>query len=162
MELFWLIGAIVLLFVWIFDGKVLKFDFEYYKHITKILLLGSAVALVVRSLFGVFPPAPNLSFGILLMVWWEDVMFSLLPIYYARKYLNSKISTILAIIASLAFAYGHLYQGALWAVITLLYPFYISYSIGKKHGYGTVMALHITYDVMVYSTMYLLAQMGAR
>lgn len=150
MELFWLIGSLILILVYLFDRKVLSFDYEYYSHYTKWILIASAIAIVVRYILGVFPPTPNLGFGTLLMVWWEDLVFSCLPIYYGKKYLHRYISTPLTIVASLAFAAGHLDQGLFWAFITLFYPLYISFHIGKRHGYGTAMALHVTYDILIY------------
>lgn len=144
MELFYFIGAVIFLLAYKYDREVLRFDFTEYKHYTTYIVLASIVALVSRFLLGVFPPTPHMSYGRLFLVGWEDLVFSLIPIYYAQKYLNPKISTIIAIVASLLFALGHTYQGYLWAFVTAFYPFYFSYKYGKKNGYGTVMALHVT------------------
>lgn len=160
MEVFWLIGGLIFLAVYILDRKVLRFDSEVYLHYTKWILVGFATALVIRPLLGVFPPAPTGSFGGLLMVWWEDLLFSLLPIYYARKYFHPKVALITTILASILFALGHAYQSWSWAFITAFYPYYFSYNSGKKYGYGTVMALHITYDVVVRILQLLLFYIG--
>lgn len=149
MELFWLIGLVILLVVFIFDRKVLAFDLPFFKHWFKIITISSAIAIVVRFILGVTPHTPDLSFGTLLLVGWEDLFFSVLLIYYPQKYLHRYIATPLAIISSLLFASGHLYQGTLWAAITVIYPYFISYRVGRKYGYGTAMALHATYDISV-------------
>lgn len=161
MELFWLIGAVIFITVYLFDRKVLKLDKSIVWHFTQVILIGSAAAIVLNGLIGRFPPLPDhLGFGSLLMVGWEDLVFSLLPIYYGRKYLHPRIATILTIIASLAFGLGHIYQGYFWALITCFYPYFISYKCGRKYGYGTIMALHVIYDVSVVAIVYILNFIG--
>lgn len=150
MELFWLIGAVIFLFVYLLDRKVLAFDKDVYLRYAKYIALCSAAAIVINTILGRFPPLPTLSFGTLLMVGWEDLLFSLLLIYYPMRFFHPVFSVPLAIVASLAFGLGHIYQGLLWAVVTCFYPFYISYRGGKKYGYGTVICLHVSYDVSVY------------
>ena len=161
MELFWLISGFVLLFVYLFDRKVLRFSSEQYFCFFKIMLIGSALSIVLHLSFGSYPPLPLVSFGTLLLVGWEDVLFSLLPIYYGRKILHPRISTILTFIAAISFGLGHIYQGGFWTLITCFYPFYVSYHIGKRHGYGTTIALHVTYDIIVVSTVYIINTIGS-
>lgn len=159
MELFYFIGAVIFLLVYKYDREVLRFNFTEYKHYTTIILIGSLFAIASRYILGVFPPAPHLDYGRLFLVPWEDLVFSVALIYYPRKYLNPKISTIIGIITSVLFGLGHVYQGYLWAFVTCFYPFYFSYRYGKKEGYGTVIALHVTYDVCVHTVFVILAQL---
>lgn len=160
MELFWLAGLIIFVAVYCLDRKVLKFDSEYYIYVTKLLVLLSVLSFVVRFTLGVFPPTPNHNYGHLLLVGWEDLVFSLLPIYYGRKYLHPKISTIVTVIASILFGLGHAYQGWFPVILLSFAPYFYSYKIGKKYGYGTSMALHVTYDVLIHTSTLLLAQLG--
>jgi hypothetical protein len=156
MELYWSLGIVIFIFTYLLDPKVLRFDKDTHFRFARLILVSSAAAIVLNSLIGRFPPLPSLSFGTLLLVGWEDLVFSLLPIYYGRKVLHPHISAIVTIFVSIMFGLGHLYQGELWALLTCFYPFYFSYKLGKKHGYGTVMAIHVTYDVAVYTMVYVL------
>jgi hypothetical protein len=53
------------------------------------------------------------------------------------------------LISSLSFAAGHVYQSWTWAAIQLGYvP--LMFSIARKHGLGTIMAGHVTYDLISY------------
>lgn len=156
MELFYFIGAVIFLLAYKYDREVLRFDFTEYKHYTTYIVLASIVALVSRFLLGVFPPTPHMSYGRLLMVPWEDLVFSVALIYYPRKFLHPKIALISTIISSILFGCGHLYQNIPWAILTCFYPFYFSYKLGIKKGYGTVFALHVTYDIAIHTVFIIL------
>lgn len=162
MEVVWLISAIVAVLVYRKDKNIFRFDKSYYFHFLYIITIASATSLVLRYLLGAFPPVPELRFGYLLMVGWEDILFSLLPIYLARKYLSENAAMFTTLLASALFALGHKYQSDLWAFITLFYPFFFSYLIGRKHGYGTVIICHVTYDLIVHGTTWLLFILGAK
>lgn len=162
MEYFWLLGALILLLAKSVAPEVLKFDKKWYFEFLQLMLYGFVASIVVNVVIGRFPPLPhNLGFGIL-MVWWEDLAFSLLPIYLAHKYLRNKylIMTI-TVITSLLFGLGHVYQGYFWAAITTLYPYFFSYRVGKAKGYLTVMLAHVTYDVVVSTIAIILYIIGA-
>lgn len=57
-----------------------------------------------------------------------------------------------ALVLSINFALGHMYQGWGGVVVTFFYPFFISFRYGKKVGFGTVMACHILYDFITFYT----------
>lgn len=152
----WILGAVVLSIVYLCDKEVLKFDSAIFFQFLKVLLLGSAIAIVVNTILGRFPLLPDLGSGTILLVGWEDLFFSAALIYYPKKYLPPFIAIPLAVMSSVLFAFGHLYQGILWAAITLIYPYFISYKLAKKHGYGTVIAIHTAYDLCIYGTIVVL------
>lgn len=62
----------------------------------------------------------------------------------------------LAVALSINFALGHAYQGVGGVLITMLYPYFISYRYGKKVGFGTVMICHILYDFITFYTVFLM------
>lgn len=155
MEVFWGIALGLLAVVFYKDRQVLRIEkdsiWKFFKFVLTFKLIFLVLYVVLFRIFEVAPPsvpAPPLHY--LPMVWWEDVLFSLIPIYYGYKFLPRPLATAVAIIVSFFFALGHLYQG--WIGLLLgIYPFFISYRYGKKHGYGTVMICHVIYDVMVIS-----------
>lgn len=89
----------------------------------------------------------QISFANFLFVWLEDMYFTL-PIYFVKDYLQTKkwMWVSFAALMSIYFAMGHIAYGPVWAIITLLYPYFISYKNGMKYGFGTVMVAHILYD----------------
>jgi hypothetical protein len=150
MEVMWILGFVALILVIYLDREVLRVDFEAVGKFVVFMATFKLVILVVQKLvLGSLPPVPPLApLYYLPMVWWEDLLFSLIPIYYARKYLPLYLANTAAILGSLIFAYFHLYQGPL-GLIAVIYPFFISYRYGKEFGYGTVMFCHVIYDCMV-------------
>lgn len=82
-----------------------------------------------------------------LFVFWEDVIFGI-SIYYLKDHLKVRkfLWVSFAIFSSVLFAYYHLHYGLAWALITLVYPYFLSYRYGAKHGFGTVMFCHIYFD----------------
>jgi hypothetical protein len=160
MELFWLTGLFIFISVFALDRKVIAFNLQFYLRGLKIITIAVTAGILIRLLLGVIPPAPEATFGHLFAVGWEDMVFSVVPIYYARKFLHHKLALVSTILASLLFAAGHIYISYDWAAITTLYPFFISYKIGRKYGYGTSIALHVTYDLAVTSAPIILTQLA--
>ena len=156
MEYFWLTGAIILLLVFIFDRSVLSIDVKALKLVVKVLAIGSVLSLVVNLISGRFPPLLPVPVTSLFFVGWEDAVFVLLPIYYAEKFLPKWGFVISAVVSSIVFGLGHLYQG--WFIVLLLsfYPYFISYKYGKKYGFGTVIILHTIYDLVIFGNTTLL------
>jgi hypothetical protein len=161
MELFYALGLFIFVLVYYADPKAIRFDKEQYLRYVQIIAIGSAAAIGINYLLGRVPPLSSLSFGSLLLVGWEDLVFSLVPIYYSRKFLSPKIATIITVVASLCFGLGHIYINIPWAIITCFYPFFFSYKIGKDYGYGTVIATHVTYDVSVFGVATVLGYLGS-
>lgn len=97
--------------------------------------------------------ADKIGFATLPFVFWEDVYFGM-PIAWLMKKVfpkYPKLAITLTIIISTIFATGHLYQGAI-GMVTIIYPFFISYKYGKKYGFGTVMICHMLYDFFSVAT----------
>lgn len=85
-----------------------------------------------------------------LTVAWEDLAHGLPLLLLQRligiRKLTWSIHFIATLFIMIAFGLGHTYQGTLSAIILSFYiPF--SVSIGKKHGFGTVMICHTLYDL---------------
>lgn len=153
---YYFLAIIVLALVFVTDRQSLSFDPAKYTRFLKVILLGAALGTLARYLHGSFPTSASHSLSTILMVGWEDVLFSLLPIYYGIKFLPRHISTIITVLASLAFGASHLYIGPEWALVTCFYPYFFAYKIGAKFGYGTVIATHVTYDLVVVAAQALL------
>lgn len=149
MQTLWLISGFLLLTVYIFDRDVLRFDTEAVVRFLKLALIGSSLSVVLNVLLGRIPALPPVATSSLFFVGWEDVLFSLLPIYYANKYLHKNIAVPLIVISSILFGLGHVYQGYFAAALISFYPYFISYKLGKKYGYGTVIFCHVAYDLLV-------------
>jgi hypothetical protein len=90
----------------------------------------------------------------LFLVGWED-MFFVVPLYYIQRIdKEKKVFPYLALIMSVWFGFGHLYQGIFAVFVTALYPVFISLKYGKRVGFGTVMVCHVIYDLMTYLSMW--------
>lgn len=155
MEAVIILAGLVLAAVYVFDRERLQFDVKAIAEFTKLLLIGCALSIVLNYSLGRIPTLPPVGFGSLLLVWWEDVLFSLLSIYYAEKFLPKWAFVPVAITSSVIFGLAHLYQGYLAATLLSVYPYFISYKYGKKHGFGTIMVCHVIYDLMICGSIYL-------
>lgn len=149
-------AALILVIVYIFDRERLQFDVTAFKAFLKILFIGSAISVVLNTLLGRIPPQPFSDFSSLLFVWWEDILFILLPLFYGKKYLPHWAFVIVAVLTSAVFGLGHLYQGWLAAVLLSAYPYFISYHYGKKHGFGTVMVAHVVFDIVILGNIHIM------
>lgn len=94
----------------------------------------------------------NISPWHLMLVFWEDAFFTLPTIVLEKLGASTFARNSMLILSSLAFASGHVAYGLPWAFITLFYVPFLSYKFGKKHGLGTVMACHVTYDMLTWLT----------
>jgi hypothetical protein len=88
-----------------------------------------------------------------MLVFWEDAFFTLPTIVLEKLGSSTFARNLMLGLSSVAFASGHIAYGLPWAFITLFYVPFISYRYGKKNGLGTVMACHITYDMVTWLTM---------
>jgi hypothetical protein len=158
MEIIVALAGLILVAVFIFDRERLQVDLTAIGKFLKIVLIGSALSFVIRYSLGRIPTLPPVGFGSLLLVWWEDVLFSLLSIFYAEKFLPKWVFVPVAVSVSIVFGLGHLYQGPLAVLVLSFYPYFMSYKYGKKYGYGTVMICHVLYDVIVCGCSLLLSK----
>lgn len=85
-----------------------------------------------------------------LFVFLEDAFFVMLPYYICKKLNNKYAKLIVWLFFSILFGYGHIYLGVVWACITLLYPYFISYNYAKKSTFATVMVCHFVYDCLIF------------
>lgn len=132
-----------------YDKHTLRFELPAFLKFLKILAIGSSLSIALNSLAGRFPPLPPVDVSSLFFVGWEDVIFSLLLIFLAEKLLHKWIFVPVVVLSSLVFGAGHLYQGIFCAILLSFYPYFISYRLGKKFGYATVILAHVTYDLTI-------------
>lgn len=109
-----------------------------------------------------FPPtmqsaAPMLQIPLWLTatVGWEDACHTL-PLAIIARYLGdskwAKFAMVpLTMMVMLSFGLGHVYQGILPACMISFYIPIVT-SLGKKHGFGTVMLCHMAYDFITLLT----------
>ncbi len=145
----YIISAVVLVLVYIFDRERLQFDTKAFYRFLKILFIGSCLSIVVNYLAGRLPLLPPVAVSSLLLVWQEDIIFSCLLLYYLPKILPEHFQIPIMIMTSFVFGYMHLYQGIVSATLVSIYP-YVSLYFGKRYGWGTVCVSHVTYDLSVY------------
>lgn len=158
MHVFWIIAAFVLLLVKKHDSEAIRFTLKPYLKFLGWVGLVTVFRFFILKMSGVSPDDVYFPFEIekipplkFFMVWWEDVMFVLPFVLLSRNNVSKKIQIPLMALASALFAAGHLYQGGLWALITLLYVPIMTH-FAKKHGLRTTAACHVTYDVLTYLT----------
>lgn len=89
-------------------------------------------------------------------VFWEDALNCLSLILLSKIIPWKWLNKLILIVFMLFFGLGHLYQGAIAALMIMVYiPLSIAY--GKKYGVGTVMLCHILYDLGTLSVIKLVA-----
>lgn len=142
------IGILIFLGAIYKGSKVIRIDWTKLSHFIAFMVFLTALrfgymefstSALVKPVLGSFKNFP--------FVFWEDAFFAM-PIYFVKDHLklSKKFWLPVAIVLSLVFAYGHLAYGVAWALITLIYPYFLSYKYGREVGFGTVMAAHIVYD----------------
>ncbi|MCC7443177.1 MAG: hypothetical protein IT285_16210 [Bdellovibrionales bacterium] len=119
-------------------------------------LLGLRLAL---SKLGLFPSPPDqaamaelVPYRVLFSVWYEDALY-VLPALVMKASSSSAAAGIFRrcwlTCSAVVFGLGHSYQGALAVAMAMAYIPFVSYRYGKSHGLGTVMALHVAWDIGV-------------
>ena len=142
-------GMGIFIFLYITKNRLLEVKWEIVAKFLAYMFLIAMVKFAVPSQY-----VDNTSVTSHLFVFWEDVIFSM-SIYYIKDVLKQpkKIWIPFAVFSSLLFGYYHLGYGVIWALITVLYPYYFSYKNAVKYGFGTVMICHIYFDfIMSLST----------
>ena len=155
MDLFYIIGTVIFVLVFIFDRKTLSIKWDkvstFIGFLITMFLIKAGIDSYRFYTSGHISLPPEHFFSPtyrLTMVWWEDLVFAL-PIFYTKKFFSKKIWIPVAIISSSLFGLGHIYQGIVAVAVTGLYPYFISNKYGEKHGFGTVMLCNIVYDFAV-------------
>jgi hypothetical protein len=147
------ISILLMIIIWMFDKEQLKPKLAPISHFVGLMVV---VMFLRMSLFMESLLSSNLSavnFSSFLTAPLEDVFFVMIPIYFSKFVSDRKLLTIpVWIIFSLLFAAGHLYQGIFTAMITGLYPYFISRKYILRHNLATVMVCHYLYDCMTLFT----------
>ena len=129
------IGVAILLFFWFIDAKSIRIE---WKNVGGFLGFMATLTCYRLSMFDMdfssgagLPSVPiellEQPLWTFMLVFWEDVIFSM-PIYVIIKRGWPKwITAIIVILLSISFGMGHAYQGLYGIMITSLYPFFISY-----------------------------------
>lgn len=164
----WLFAAIFLYFVSQSSHKyLLQFHKTPFFKFLRVLTIALLIKLGYFYFFGdpllhkyLKDIADFIPLPIVLGVFWEDVTTSLplvlLEKYYANKSWFKYLKWPLLFMTMVGFGSGHLYQGAYMAMILSLYvP--LGMAIGKKYGFGTLMACHILYDFLTLLLMRLVS-----
>ena len=137
----------------------MRVDWDKMGSITAFIVMLTVMRLLLHQFdYNTGHPLPELpdqvrysmwTFG---LVFWEDMFFGV-PIYFLLKYMkNRKVAWAIIVALSALFGMGHLYQGPMAAFALSFAPYFISYQIGRRYGFGTSMCAHILYDT---STAYL-------
>jgi hypothetical protein len=155
---YWIIGILIMLAT-VFAGQKEALRVEKPALIKWVKFLGilTVYRIILFSLFpnfSLFRQAHDamsiIPWPMTLTVFWEDACHGL-PLYLLKKLIGKNkwgkyvFNTILVLVM-IAFGLGHVYQGA---VAAIMLSFYIPYSIklGEKYGFGTVMIGHSLFDL---------------
>jgi hypothetical protein len=149
------IGCAIILLVYLFDRQLIRVQWNSLASFIAFLLVFVVAQIAIGSYtFNGFVPSnplKDIESWRLALVFWEDA-FYVIPMYYAFKIDKTKYqipSILFAVVMSLWFGSGHLYQGIMGAVVTSFYPYFISLRYARKVGFGTVMLAHILYDFAI-------------
>jgi hypothetical protein len=135
---------------------IVRFDLKAYRNFLLLCLIGVAIKIFSIVVLGRRPSvSPDLfQWPLLFFVFWEDMFFVFPSILLYTLTKNKYLVALLILVSSVIFSLGHVYQGIDWALFLLAYvP--IMFFVGRKHGLGTVMAGHVTYDVLNYLIIYM-------
>lgn len=150
------IASIFIFLLCIYKQKdLLRVDSRFVILICSSLFAVSIAKAIILALispeviyFAVLRSPISLDMSQYFMVWWEDVFF-VLPYLWVYRVWGKKAWPIipLFILSTLLFGLGHLYQGSIgW--VAVVYPA-LSFLGGKKYGLGTMMIIHVAYDVSI-------------
>jgi hypothetical protein len=155
-----IVCILILLIVLWKTPEVISFDRKYFTGWVNIFIIALPIKIGVNYLLFenmvVNNPLIHVHWVTFLLVFLEDIIFGM-GIYVAKDVLklNKLVWIPIAICLSIYFALGHTYQGLLIGLITGFIPFFVMYRYGKKYGFLTIMALHVSFDVYQYLTMLL-------
>ncbi len=155
MLLFILLAVVMIFLCRKVAPDLIRFEKSAYLSFLVTMVLVTAARLFSFVVLGNSPKiSPDLFYlPSLFLVFWED-MFFVFPsilIYHFTK--NRYLVAPVMLLSSLCFSVGHIYQSVEWAILLLAYVPFMFY-LGRKHGLGTVMVAHVTYDVLTYLTIY--------
>lgn len=149
-----IISLMILILIYYKEGKdFLRVDWLYLLKSSLAIFVAKSITLPIMGIsvavFNFINPVSLLS------VYWEDVIFAIVPFIILRDCKSKifhKIYTVLFIALIIYFGKCHLYQGARgWVAMVL--PL-VSIYIGTRKGFGTSMLLHISFDLISYFVYY--------
>lgn len=137
--------------------ELMRFDLDAFIYFLFVMFMIASFRVYSVNVLG----SPRLSVDMfnlpsLFLVFWEDMFFVFpsLLLYSLTK--NRYIVAPVMVLSSLAFSIGHLYISTSWALVLLAYvP--LMFFFARKKGMLTVMAAHVTYDVLTYLTFYFIS-----
>ena len=144
------VGVSVFIIAYIFDNDQMKIKLDGVAKFIAVMVILMMIKIclwqgqmvpthsVIKSMFG------------FLFVFLEDAFFVMVPFYLCKKIGNKYLKGLVWLSFSLLFGYGHIYLGMMWATITVMYPYFISYRYAQKSTFATVMVCHFLYDCFVY------------
>lgn len=156
------IAAIALGYLAIKKKTIIRVEWDSVAKFLAFMALVTCIRLAIKDFTHTLYPDTPLKNPILelipiwslLFVWWEDVIYGM-SIYWLKNNCPKKVWIPLAVLISIEFGMGHLYQGSAFAVVAMAYPYVISCKYGEKYGFGTVMVGHILYDYITLFAMIL-------
>jgi hypothetical protein len=153
---FQIIGFAVLIYMFFFDEKKLKVDFNVVAKFVGFMVLITFIRVGLLDIPEVSNAFANkglsrTSFYRFLFVGLEDLFFVMIPLYLCKFCKTKTLRFAIWVFFTGFFAIGHIYQGIFAVFVTGLYPYFISRKYTLKHGLGTVIACHFLYDCFTLS-----------
>lgn len=162
MEVLVCIGLLTIAIAYWKDREILRIDLKAIQNFITLMALLAMARLVIFSLLYDFiglkitdlnSAVNTIPLWVLSTVFWEDAFFGITIYYLIDKFKTPKYIWLPAVSAlSILFAVHHMYQFELAYFSTILIPFFIFYTLGKKYGFGTTMVCHIIFDISGFLT----------
>ena len=137
---------VALVLVALRDTKQLEFKLDGIAKFVGLMVLVMFVKLSLMDGHPVPFDKHGFRLGQFKFVWLEDAFFAMIPFYLCKKVRTKFLKFAIWVFFSTVFAYGHVYQGLIFAGITAFYPYFISCRYAKKTTFATVMACHFMFD----------------
>jgi len=157
MALFYVAGLVSLVYTLFKDRSLLRFDCNLlWKATLAILVL---IPLKIMAFNHFFPDlVANLAFmtyvplWVFFMVFWEDLVFTMPILHMKKRGVRKRFLYPVMALSFGVFTVSHLYQG-LMGLSSIIYIYWFSYKGGQEFGLGTVMVLHVLFDVVTILSM---------
>jgi len=147
----WFLGFLLLVFFVGLDRDMFKLSRKEFVQISIFIPMLMAAKYVLMNAAGV---SPSLMCGIThkiplwvpFTVWWEDMVFSAPVVYMLRRGVSKKFWIPIAIVMSLIFGAGHLYQG-LYGALAATSVLFVFMWLAHNKGMLTLIYLHFLFDM---------------
>jgi hypothetical protein len=149
---YFLASFFIMFYAFVKDKEKMRIRPNAINKFIGLMVFISMVRLCSLSRGLIRSPDFPLSMANFIIVFFEDAFYVMIPYYICKKIDSKLIKLAIWYVFSLWFASGHLYQGMFVAMLTGLYPYFISRYYAKKTSFTTVMVCHFLFDCFTFLT----------